>query len=185
MSSPIGGISTLSANRGVFHRLVSSTSETNTIEVIESLSVSKAKILTFTNIPNLPLVPTQKKHIINKEFAEGLVRIALSKIVTTAPPSQSDIVPTSVLNDLVVLLPPANTANINYVEARIQFTSTDFCRFRLVNTTEFSLHVYCAQPTDHIYSSVFNPTGAQPLIVNKKTQTEFIRIENDWYTTIS
>lgn len=185
MHSPIGGISTLAANRGVFNRLVSSNLETNSIDVIESLSVSKAKVITFTNIPNLPLVPTQQKHIINKEFAEGLVRVALSKIVTTAPPSQCRIVLNSVLNDLFILLPPATNADINHVEARIQFTSTDFCRFRLVNTTELPLHVYCALPTNLIYSSVFNPTGAQPLIVNKKTQTEFTRIENDWYTTIS
>jgi hypothetical protein len=185
MSSPIKGTLTLSANRGVFSRLVSSTSETNTIDVLESLSVSNAKILTFTNIPNLPLVPTQQKHIINKEFAEGLVRVALSEIVTSAPPFQSRITLTSVLNNLFVLLPPVTNANIDHVEARIHFASPDFCRFRLVNTTTFPLHVYCALPTNLIYSVLFNPTGAQPLIVNQKTQIEFTRIENDWYTTIS
>lgn len=67
----------IQANRGVFGKLYSSNLKTKNLQVFESLFAKEADIKIFTDIPLLPFKPTEESHIVNKQFAEGLVQINL------------------------------------------------------------------------------------------------------------
>jgi len=173
----------VSASRGIFTKLLSTSAESDITEV-NTLRTKRAHVGSFTNVPFLPTAPTQKTHIINKEFAEGLMRVIVTTIAVVVPPLRTEIMPTSKLNDIFVLTEPGSYTS-TYATVTLLYASPDFCRFRLINSTAVPVHTFPAGGAGRIYNSVLNPSGVPPLIVNGKTQIEFTRIGTDWYTVIS
>lgn len=175
----------IQANRGVFGKLYSSNLKTKNLQVFESLFAKEADIKIFTDIPLLPFKPTEESHIVNKQFAEGLVQINLITFLIDVETIGFSIFLKTQLNDVYVISNPNQIININNINIKILLNiNNSFCQFKIINTTSRVLEIICHDGAE-IISYFFNPTGSIPFNMPENTQAAFTKAEGKLYVAIS
>ena len=179
------GKNIVQANRGVFSKLSTSNLKTKNLQVFDSLFAKEANIKIFTDIPLLPFKPTEESHIVNKQFAEGLVQINLSTLLIDIETIGFSILLKTQLNDVYIISNPNQIININNINIKLLLNINNaFCQFKIINTTSYVLEISCHDGAK-IISYFFNPIGSIPFNMPGNTQALFTKAEGKLYVAIS